>query len=469
MSISKKIINVVILGHIDHGKTKLAERLSEKISTAGLDKDPEAQRRQMSIDIGFTAFDLNEYLIALIDAPGHADLIRTVVAGALIADAAILVIAADEGPMIQTGEHIIILDSLKIHNVIVALNKSDLVKESEIKKRTDQIRALLKETNFPNAPIIPISAKMGSGIEELKRSLYSILSVPNRQVDGPFKMPIDHAFPIKGMGTVITGTINRGKIALGEKIEISPLKIYVKVKGIQIFQEPVQSAVAGDRVGLSIPGLDYRIISRGFYACSINSLNSTQHLIIKGKINSLFKKIIKSGMRVHITVGMPTVSAIIYPFQIENSKKILLERISTNQDFYAYLKLDKTITTEKGENILMSRLELPPTTLRIVGNGEVEDPNPANIELYKITTRKGTLRYIRNKENEIIRYVIDGLFQSKYGAESLLINKNIITENGINGKLISPFGTKGAVIAEFDEKPDENIIVYFKKYKKVKI
>ncbi|NVM04707.1 MAG: selenocysteine-specific translation elongation factor [Candidatus Helarchaeota archaeon] len=468
MNTSKKIINVVLLGHIDHGKTKLAEILSEKISTAGLDKHPEEKKRGISIDIGFTAFELNEYLITLVDAPGHADLIRNVVAASSISDAAILVIAADEGPMIQTGEHIVILDSFKIHNVIIALNKIDLVKEKEIKKRIDEIRNLLKETSFPNAPIIPISAEKSAGIDELKESLYTILSPPTRHVEGPFKMPIDHAFPIKGTGTVITGTIHRGMITIGDKIEINPLKILGKIKGIQIFKEPVQSAKAGDRVGLAIPGLDYHRISRGYYACSPNSLKISKNLIIKGKVNPLFKKTIKSGIRVHITIGMPTISALIYPFKIENSKNILLEKIVSNEEFYAYLKLDKPVTTEKGEQTLISRLELPPTTLRIIGNGLIEDTDPTDIELYTLSKRKGTLRSIKDQNDIVVRYVIDGLSQSKFGAEKLL-NKEINTENGKIGRIISPFGTKGAVTAKFKQKPDENMIVYFKKYKKVKI
>ncbi|MFX1451117.1 MAG: selenocysteine-specific translation elongation factor [Promethearchaeota archaeon] len=468
MTGSKKIINVVLLGHIDHGKTKLAEKLSEKISTAGLDKHPEEQERGISIDIGFTAFELNEYLITLVDAPGHADLIRNVVAASSISDAAILVIAADEGPMIQTGEHIVILDSFEIHNVIIALNKIDLIKENEIKKRLEQIKTLLKDTSFPDAPIIPISAKTGFGIEELKKSLYSIISPPIRQIDGPFKMPIDHAFPIKGTGTVITGTIHRGKIAVGDKIEIIPLRIPVKIKGIQIFKESVQAAMAGDRVGLAIPGLDYHKVARGYYACSPNSLKISKNLIIKGKVNPLFKKTIKSGIRVHITVGMPTISAIIYPFILENSKKVLLEKITSHQDFYAYLKLDKTVTTEMREHILISRLELPPTTLRIVGNGVVEDPTPIDIELYKVSKRKGTLRYVKDQNDVIIRYIVDGLSQSKFGAEKLL-NKEIYTENGEIGTIISSFGTKGAVSAKFNQKPKENVLVYLKKYKRVKI
>ncbi len=468
MNVSKKIINVVLLGHIDHGKTKLAEKLSEKISTAGLDKHPEEQERGISIDIGFTAFELKEYLITLVDAPGHADLIRNVVAASSISDAAILVIAVDEGPMIQTGEHIVILDSFKIHNVIIALNKIDLVKNDIIQKRIDEIKNLLKETSFPNAPIIPISAEKDIGIEELKKALYSILSSPKRQTDGPFKMPIDHAFPIKGTGTVITGTIHRGKITIGDKIEIMPLKIPIKIKGIQIFKEPVQSAKAGDRVALAISRLDYHKIERGYYACSPDSLKISKNLIIKGKVNSLFKKVIKSGIRVHITVGMPTVSAIIYPFKIENSKNILLEKISSNEEFYAYLQLDKHVTTEIGEQCLISRLELPPTTLRIVGNGIIENSEPSDIELYKESSRKGTLRSIKNQNDLVVRYVIDGLSKSKFGAEKLL-NKEIYTENGKKGKILSPFGTKGGVIAKFKEKPDENIIVYLKKYKKVKI
>ena len=151
-------VHVGLMGHIDHGKTALAKALSEKVSTAGLDRHPQAQKRGITIDLGFTMFELDNYLVTLVDAPGHADLIRSVVAGANIIDSAILVVAADEGPMVQTGEHVVVLQSMGVDSIVVALTKTDLVNESQLADTEQKIRLILADTRFSEAPIIQVSA-----------------------------------------------------------------------------------------------------------------------------------------------------------------------------------------------------------------------------------------------------------------------------------------------------------------------
>ena len=141
-------VHVGLMGHIDHGKTALARVLSEKVSTAGLDKHPQAKRRGITIDLGFTMFELDKYLVTLVDAPGHADLIRSVVAGSNIIDAAILVVAADEGPKIQTGEHLVVLQAMGVDNILVALTKTDLVKQERISNVEKQMKKILIDTSF---------------------------------------------------------------------------------------------------------------------------------------------------------------------------------------------------------------------------------------------------------------------------------------------------------------------------------
>ena len=153
-------VHVGLMGHIDHGKTELARVLSEKVSTAGLDKHPQSKRRGITIDLGFTMFKLKEYIVTLVDAPGHADLIRSVVAGANIIDAAILVIAADEGPMVQTGEHIIVLRSLEVKSLVVALTKIDLVDETKLSETTNKIHNIPLEITL----IIPTICEINTWI-----------------------------------------------------------------------------------------------------------------------------------------------------------------------------------------------------------------------------------------------------------------------------------------------------------------
>ncbi|HUY00293.1 MAG TPA: selenocysteine-specific translation elongation factor [Candidatus Deferrimicrobium sp.] len=460
--IQKKIpIHIGLFGHIDHGKTALAARLSEKISTAGLDKHPQAQERGITIDIGFTAFDLNEYFAILVDAPGHADLISNVVAAANIIDVAILVIAADEGPMIQTGEHILILENFGV-NFIIALNKVDLVDRKKLEETTGKIKGILK-SRFEGIKIVPISAKTGEGMKELKEALYSIVNPPVRKTEGPFKMPIDHAFPIKGAGTVLTGTIYRGKIMVGDTIEITPLGLSGKVRTIQSFKENLITAIAGDRVGVAIPGIDAQKIFRGCYAAAPGTLIKTNKILIKGKVINLFKGVLKPKMQVHVTVAMPTVSGTIYPFEPAGQSYKIIEEVNPGEIFFAAILLNEFIAAEAGDPVIISRLDLPPTTLRIVGNGVIVNP-VAEIELVRERQKIGTVRVPVHKRGSIV----DGLVQSKEGAQKV-IGEQVITASGIEGKIISPFGTKSALIIQFSEPPKENEEVFLKRFRKFKL
>ncbi|WP_287585399.1 selenocysteine-specific translation elongation factor [Candidatus Borrarchaeum sp.] len=457
-------VHVGLFGHIDHGKTAIARILSEKISTAGLDKHPQAQERGISIDLGFTAFNLDPYRVTLVDAPGHADLIRSVVAGANIIDAAMLVIAADEGPKPQTGEHILILDSFSISKALIIINKIDLVEKSRVNAVERSIKALLKGTILENSPIVGVSAKTGEGTKSIKEALLELLKKPVREVKGPFKMPIDHAFHIKGAGTVMTGTVHRGTINIGEVAEIMPLEIQGKIKSIQTFGENLQSAVAGDRVGIAIPGVQARVIYRGCYLCSPGSLSSTDTILARLKVNKFFKFNLSPRMNVHLTIGTPTVAGVIYPFQKDDDYNVVLDQVSANHEFFAYVILNSLIVSESGDPILISRLDLPPTNLRIAASGKVINANPSDFSLYQLSIKEGNIRIQSHKEEVII----DNLARSQFGAKNL-IGKQVETITGRSGRIISSFGGKGAVIAKFSERPNESAIVYLKKYKRYKL
>ncbi|MBD3227475.1 MAG: selenocysteine-specific translation elongation factor [Candidatus Lokiarchaeota archaeon] len=450
-------INIGLLGHIDHGKTALARVLSETISTAGLDKHKQAQERGISIDIGITSFILDDkYLITLVDAPGHADLIRSVVAASNIIDGAIVVIAADEGPKIQTGEHLLILESFDVDNVLIALNKTDLVSKETIISRIEKIRNLLKNTPFSKAPIIPVSAETNQGFEVLKKELYKMLKKPKRDFSGPFKMPLDHAFKIRGAGTVMTGTIVRGKVNVGDTIEIMPIKVERKVKTIQIFRKNKSKAAAGQRVGISIIKISPEKISRGFYACEPDSLSISDRIIIKGRINNLFDKGLQTKLQVHLTIGMPTVSGLIYPFEIINGKYILKDKILKGDEFISFVKLTEKTTVEKGMPVLISRLDIEPTNLRIVASGNIHSIPSDDPKFYKMKIKKGMVRNLDRKEG----IVVEGFSDNIIGAETY-IGKNVETKTGIKGKIIDTFGTKGSVLIKFDKKPklDEQVIL----------
>jgi len=456
-------IHVGLFGHVDHGKTALARVLSEKVSTAGLDKHPEAKRRQMSIDIGFTAFNLDNYLITLVDVPGHADLIRTAVSGASIIDAAILAVSATQGPQVQTGEHLVLLESLGIERLVVVLTKSDLVDEAKVRAVKGSIRGALYSSFYKDAPIVVVSSTTGSGIPELKSTLLSALSPPKRDLTSKFKMVIDHAFLIKGTGTVVTGTVMRGKVRVGDTIEIAPLSVSGRVKSIQTFKESREMAEAGDRVGIALQGIDHRSIHRGCYASLPGSLKPVRHIVAKAKINRFFKKEISPALFVHITIGMTSIQAEVFPYRKTEGKLVAMSA-PRNEDFTSYLKLPKPIVAERGDRILFSLLSLPPTALRIAASGVVLETPGVAPPLKLMEEKVGVVTRLLQKESVIV----GGLARSKTGAERI-VGENITTEQGVKGNVSSTFGTKGLVLANFDQVPEKDEKVLLRVYREFKI
>ena len=435
-------VHVGLMGHIDHGKTALARAISDVISTAGLDKHPQSQKRGITIDLGFTMFELDKYLVTLVDAPGHADLIRSVVAGAQIIDTAILVVAADEGPMIQTGEHIVVLESMGISSLVVAITKTDLVAESVLDDVESRVRSILDSTKIRTIEYVRVSASNGTGIADLKDALCRVITPRERDVNGPLLMPIDHAFPVKGHGTVVTGTILRGSIRTGDAIEFSPQGLTTKIRSIQTFGQSREGAQAGDRVGLNVPNIDHSQISRGDYACSPGSLQKANKAIILFRRNTLYRGRITPRMVVSASVGMPTTTAQLIPIAEDPEGDIAVDDMS-GKDGKVALLLKTSVPTTLGTHVLLMRTDLSPSQMRIMGSGEII-ALPTAIKLRRRRVRTGTVQRIRESD-----CLVEGLASRKAIAESLLGFK-ISTPSGAVGIIREPFGTRGVVSVTFD-------------------
>ncbi|MFW9787047.1 MAG: selenocysteine-specific translation elongation factor [Candidatus Thorarchaeota archaeon] len=448
-------VHVGLMGHIDHGKTALANVLSEKVSTAGLDKHPQAQQRGITIDLGFTMFVLDEYLVTLVDSPGHADLIRSVVAGSNIIDAAILVVAADEGPMIQTGEHLVVLQSMGVERILVAVTKADLFSSDKFGHLDDQIRTILKGTPYSTAAIVHVSAMKGEGLDELRTSLLKILTPRERMYEGPVSIPIDHAFPIKGHGTVVTGTIQRGSIKLGDKLELAPLGKTSRIRSIQTFGTQRNQAQAGDRVGVNVPEFDDTEITRGDYLCTPKSMVRTKGFIAQLTVNPLYRGRITKKMTVSISAGMPAVTGQVLPYKISNDASIVLDETETTE-FNAALLLQKPIALTKGAKVLLLRTDLPPTQMRIIGSGEVTE-TPEKIILSRPRTRFGKVHRIRKGD-----VLVEGLASSKEIAERLVGSK-VHADSGVVGVIRQSFGTRGVVSVEFDHPVKDSELVSYQR------
>ena len=248
-------------GHIDHGKTALVKALT------GVDTDrlPEEKRRGITIDLGFAPLSLNGFgTVGVVDVPGHEDFVRSMLVGASGIDLGLLVIAADEGVMPQTREHLLILSVLEIPKVIVALTKADLVDDEWLELVRVDVVALLDHTPWAGAPIVSCSARTGAGLDALRDALGSAASTsPSRPADDLFRLPVDRVFTVRGTGTVVTGTVWSGTVEPETEVRLLPAGARARVRKIEQHGRSVPTAVAGVRAALALGGIDVSAVSRG--------------------------------------------------------------------------------------------------------------------------------------------------------------------------------------------------------------
>eukprot|EP00117_Sycon_ciliatum_P000364 scpid69785/ scgid6458/ Selenocysteine-specific elongation factor; Elongation factor sec; Eukaryotic elongation factor, selenocysteine-tRNA-specific len=322
--------NVGVLGHVDSGKTSLAKALSTTASTASFDKNPQSKERGITLDLGFSSFvvPLPDHLkdepydglqFTLVDCPGHASLIKTIIGGAQIIDMMMLVVDITKGIQTQTAECLVI-GEIACSNMLVVLNKIDLVPEAKrqatIEKMCKKLSKTLESSRMAGARIVPVAAKPGGpeapesetalGVDSLIETLRSLVTVPHRLSTGPLLFSVDHCFAIRGQGTVMTGTLLSGAVAVGENVEISALKECRKVKSMQMFKKPVQKAIQGDRLGMCVTQFDPKLLERGL-VCSPGSLPTLYAAVVAVRKVRYFKANVNSKSKFHITMGHETV------------------------------------------------------------------------------------------------------------------------------------------------------------------
>ena len=288
-------------GHVDHGKTTLIQALTG----TNTDRLKEEQERGMTIDIGFAALRLPDGAVAgIVDVPGHERFLKNMLAGAGGVDVALVVIAADEGVMPQTEEHLAILRLLDVRNGVVALTKMDLADREWSDAIEEDIRARLSGTFLEKSPIIRVSAKTGKGIDALRRALQSAVSrAESRNAHLPFRLPIDRVFTRPGFGTVVTGTLTAGTLRVGDAVEIAPLKITSRIRGLQIHGEKQKEAQAGCRVAVNLANIEVEALERGTQIVPVGSASSTSTFdavlrLLPGAENGL-----KDRQRVRLHLG----------------------------------------------------------------------------------------------------------------------------------------------------------------------
>jgi selenocysteine-specific elongation factor len=248
-------------GHIDHGKSTLVRALT------GIDPDrlKEEKERGITIDIGFAHLDLGDGLtLGIVDVPGHERFVKNMLAGVGGIDLVMLVVAADEGVMPQTREHLAICQLLRIPSGLTVLTKADMAEPEWLELVTEDVRGFLRGTFLEGRPIVPVSAKTGEGLDALRRQLAELArAVPSRGTDATFRLPIDRVFTIRGFGTVVTGTVAAGQVAVDERVEVYPRDVQAKVRGLQTHGQAVTTAVAGQRTAVNLQGVERAAIERG--------------------------------------------------------------------------------------------------------------------------------------------------------------------------------------------------------------
>jgi elongation factor Tu len=293
---TKPHVNIGTIGHVDHGKTTLTAAITRvlheafpTLNTASafdqIDNSPEEKQRGITINISHVEYQTEKRHYAHVDAPGHADYIKNMITGAAQMDGAILVVAATDGPMPQTKEHVLLARQVGVPYIVVALNKSDMVDDSEILDLVEmEVRELLSAYEFPgdDAPVIQVSAlkalegdkEWGAKVLELMNACDEFIPEPVRDTDKPFLMPVEDVFTITGRGTVLTGKVERGQVNVNDEVEIVGIRDKQKttVTGIEMFRKLLDFAEAGENVGILIRGIKREEVERGQVVCKPGSI-----------------------------------------------------------------------------------------------------------------------------------------------------------------------------------------------------
>ena len=290
-------------GHIDHGKSTLVQALT------GTDPDRLAEEKQrgITIELGFAQLVLPDgTAMGVVDVPGHEKFVRQMIAGSTGIDVALLCIAADDGIMPQTEEHLAVLELLAIPTCVVALTKCDLVDDEWAAFMADEVRGRLASTPYANADVVPVSSRTGAGLDELRAAIQKAAhATARRATSSTLRLPVDRSFTIKGAGTVITGTLWSGIAAVGDEVEIMPAGTRTRIRSVQVHGKPVDAAAAGHRTALNLNAVSTEQVRPGDFLCTPGSVASTDHfdvdLTYLGTLGN--DKPLESGSRVHVAHG----------------------------------------------------------------------------------------------------------------------------------------------------------------------
>lgn len=355
-------VTVGTAGHIDHGKSALVRALT------GIDPDrlAEEQRRGMTLDLGFAHLDLPGGLrVGIVDVPGHEALIHNMLAGAGGIDLVMLVVAANEGPMPQTREHLDILRFLPLSGGVVVLSKVDLAPDPEwLGVVEEEVAGLVAGTVLEGAPVVRASARTGEGLSRLVEELDRLAArVPARPADGPVRLPVDRSFTMPGFGTVVTGTLWSGTIRTGDSMIILPSGAEVRVRGLQVHGTPVDEARAGGRVAANVAGVEKEEVGRGDVVATPGAFRATDRLDVRLRLLPGVPPL-RQADRVHVHLGSGSAVARV--------SLVGRARLDSGEESLAQLRLDRPAAAVHGDPFVIRRY----SPARTLGGGTVIDPSP---------------------------------------------------------------------------------------------
>jgi selenocysteine-specific elongation factor len=351
-------------GHVDHGKSTLVEALTGSHP----DRLKEEREREMTIDLGFAWFTLSTgEPISVIDVPGHEDFIKNMLAGVGGIDAALLVVAADEGVMPQTREHLSILHLLHITRGVVALTKVDMVDDEDwLELVTADVAETLEATSLAGAPIVPVSARKGTGLKELLQTLAQVLEeTPTRRDLDRARLPVDRAFSIQGFGTVVTGTLSDGRLRVGDEVEILPGGERVRIRGLQTHKQKVETAVPGSRVAVNLGGVSVEDLRRGDVVARPGWLRPTRMIDVQLYLLPDAPRALRHNMVMSFYTGASEFQA--------NIRLLGIQALEPGQTGWAQLVLDGPAVVAKHDRFILRQ----PSPSLTVGGGVIIDAHPA--------------------------------------------------------------------------------------------
>lgn len=422
-------------GHIDHGKTTLIKALTGRET----DNLKEEKQRGISINLGFTYFDLpSKKRVGIVDVPGHEKFIKNMLAGACGIDIVLLVIAADEGVMPQTIEHLDILNYLDVKKGIIVLTKCDLVDEEFIELVKDDVREKTKGLFIEGAPIVEVDSVSRRGLDELVQKIDEISEdIEEKKTDAPSRMSIDRVFSLKGFGTIVTGTLIEGKISVDDEMTIYPSEKKVKVRNLQVHGCDVKTVYAGQRTAINLSNIKVSEIQRGDVIAQTGSVEESMMIDVNISLVEHCKKSLKHWDRIRIFHGTKQILCRIVPLNEDE--------IQYGESGYAQLRLEEKIVAKKGDRFII-RSYSPMDT---IGGGVIIDTAPKKHKIYD----ESVIEALKIKEKGELKDILE---------EYLKLNlSNYITLK----ELVSYTGEKEEYVKEgLNALIDENKVFCVNKY-----